>query len=154
MSSALKAFRAQRAEAEQIHARLTQVAELLRAIRTEANVLAHDETLRTLLQEEQIWLVRTKDLISEARRFRETEATRFWPAVWRRWAFAVVFALAAVAAFGAGHVWTSRPYEAELASLRFRVEVLDAVGARILMMTPAERRQFDALMKASVRPSK
>ncbi len=52
MSSALEAFRAQREEAEQIHARLTQVVELLRAIRSEANVLAHDETLRTLLQPE------------------------------------------------------------------------------------------------------
>lgn len=146
MSSALKAFRAQREEAEQIHARLTQVVELLRAIRLEANVLAQDETLRKLLQEEQTWLVRTTDLISEVRHFRESEAGRFWPAVWRRWAVAVVFALAAAAAFGAGHVWVSRPYEAELSSLRFRVEVLDAVGARILTMTPAERRQFDTLM--------
>jgi|CXWK01.1.fsa_nt_gi hypothetical protein len=147
MSSALKAFRAQRDEAEQIHARLTQVVELLRAIRSEVNVLAQDESLRKLLQEEQTWLVCTKDLISEARHFRETEARRFWPAVWRRWAVAVVFALAAAVAFGAGHVWASRPYEAEIASLRFRVEVLDSVAARILKMTPAERRQFDALMK-------
>jgi len=147
MSSALKAFRAQREEAEQIHARLTQVAELLRAIRSEANVLAHDETLRKLLQEEQTWLVRTTDLISEVRYFRELETSRFWPAMWRRWVVAALFALAAAAAFGAGHVWARRPYEAELASLRFRVEVLDAVGARILTMTPAERRQFDGLMR-------
>lgn len=147
MSSALKAFRAQREEAEQIHARLTQVAELLRAIRSEANVLAHDEALRKLLQEEQTWLARTRDIISEVRHFRETEARRFWPAMWRRWAVASVFALAGAAAFGAGYVWASRPYEAELSSLRFRVEVLDAVGARILTMTPAERRQFDSLMK-------
>jgi hypothetical protein len=67
--------------------------------------------------------------------------------MWHRWVVAAVFALAAAAAFGAGHVWASRPYEAELSSLRFRVEVLDAVGARILTMTPAERRQFDGLMK-------
>ena len=114
MSSALEAFRAQREEAEQIHARLTQVVELLHAIRSEANVLAHDEALRKLLQEEQTWLARTKDLISEVRHFRETEASRFWPAMWRRWVVAAVFALAAAAAFGAGHVWASRPYEAEL----------------------------------------
>ncbi|MNC91871.1 hypothetical protein D3C83_82030 [compost metagenome] len=87
------------------------------------------------------------DLINQVRRFRESEVRRFWPAVWRRWAVALVFALAAAAAFGAGHVWASRPYETELASLRFRVEVLDAVGARILTMTPAERRQFDTLMR-------
>jgi hypothetical protein len=147
MSSALEAFRAQREEAEQIHARLEQVVELLRAIRSEANALAHDETLRKLLQEEQRWLVRTKDFISEARHFRELEASRFWPAMWRRWVVATLFALAAAAAFGAEHVWANRPYEAERASLRFRAEVLDSVAARILTMTPAERRQFDTLMK-------
>ena len=147
MSSALKAFRAQREEAEQIHALLTHVAELLRAIRSEANFIAQDEKLRTLLREEQTWLSRAQDLINEVQSFREREARRFWPAVWRRWIVAVVFALAAAAAFGGGHVWASRPYEAELASLRFRVEVLDTVAARILKMTPAQRMQFDALMK-------
>jgi hypothetical protein len=152
MSSALKAFRAQRDEAEQIHARLTQVVELLRAIRSEANVLAHDETLRKLLQEEQTWLMRTTDLISEVRYFRELETRRFWPAMWRRWVVATLLAWAAAAAFGAGHVWASRPYEAELSSLRFRVEVLDAVGARILTMTAAERRQFEKLMNGSTAP--
>ena len=152
MSSALEVFRAQREEAEQIHARLTDVVELLRAIRSEANVLAQDETLRKLLQEEQTSLVRTMDLISEARHFRELETKRFWPAMWRRWVVAALFALAAAAAFGAGYVWAGRPYEAELASLRFRVEVLDAVGARILTMTPAERRQFERLMNGSTAP--
>src|SRR5687767_6899123 len=147
MSSALEAFRAQREEAEQIHARLTQVVELLRAIRSEAHVLANDENLRKLLQEEQRWLMRTTDLVSEVRHFRELEASRFWPAMWRRWIVAALFALAAAAAFGAGYVWASRPYEAELASLRFRVEVLDAVGARIVKMTATERKQFDGLMK-------
>lgn len=147
MSSALKAFRAQREEVEQIHARLTQVAELLRAIKTEVNGLARDESLRNLLQEEQTWLLRTKHLIGEVRQFREEELRRFWPAMWRRWVVATLFALAAAAAFGAGHVWARRPDESELSSLRFRVEVLDAVAARILTMTPAERRQFDGLMK-------
>jgi len=147
MSSALEAFRAQREEAEQIHARLTQVVELLRAIRSEAHVLAHDESLRKLLHEEQTWLMRTTDLISEVRHFRELETRRFWPAMWRRWVVAAVFALAAAAAFGAGHVWASRPYEAELASLRFRVEVLDSIAARIVKMTPTERRLFDGLTK-------
>lgn len=74
--------------------------------------------------------------------------------MWRRWAVAAVFALAAAAAFGAGHVWASRPYEAELASLRFRVEVLDAVAARILTMTPADRRQFDLVMKGKTTPAR
>lgn len=154
MSSLLELFRAQREEVEQIHARLTQVVELLRAIRSEANVLAHDEPLRKLLQEEQTWLLRTQDLIRQVQSFRESEARRYWPAIWRRWVVAALFALAAAAAFGAGHVWASRPYEAEIASLRFRVEALDLVAARILTMTPAERRQFDILMKVKTSPTR
>jgi hypothetical protein len=147
MSSALDAFRAQREAAEQVQARLTEVADLLRAIKTETNVLAHDDGLRKLLQEEQTWLLRAEELVRQVRYFREAETSRFWPAMWRRWVVAVAFALAAAFAFGAGNVWASRPYEAELASLRMRVEVMDAVGARLLVMTPAERRQFDVLMR-------
>jgi hypothetical protein len=59
----------------------------------------------------------------------------------------LTLALASSAAFGAGYVWASRPYEAELASLRTRVELLDAVAQRVITMTPAQRRQFDSLMK-------
>ena len=147
MSSALDAFRAQREVAEQVHARLTETADLLRAIRTETNALAHDDGLRKLLQEEQTWLLRAEDLVRQVRYFREAETSRFWPAMWRRWVVAALFALAAAFAFGAGEAWSGRPYQAELASLRFRVEVLDSVAARILAMTPAERRQFDDLMK-------
>jgi hypothetical protein len=33
-----------------------------------------------------------------------------------------------------------------LASLRQRVELLDFVAQRVITMTPAERRQFDARM--------
>lgn len=147
MSSALEIFRAQRAEVEQIHARLMQVEELLRAIRSEANVLAHDQDLRMLLQDEQTWLRRAEDLVRQVQQLRESEARRFWPAMWRRWVVAVAFALASAAAFGAGYVWATRPYQAELESLRLRVEALDIIAARIVTMTPAERRQFDALMR-------
>ena len=79
---------------------------------------------------------------------------RFWPAVWRRWAVAVVFALAGAAAFGGGYVWASQPYQGELASLRSRVELLDFVAQRIITMTPNERRQFDALMNGAAAPGR
>ena len=59
-----------------------------------------------------------------------------------------------VAAGGAGYGWASRPHEAELASLRLRVEMLDAIAERVLTMTPAERRQFDALMKWPASPNR
>lgn len=47
----------------------------------------------------------------------------------------------------AGYVWSTRPHEAELASLRSGVERGDTVARRVLEMTPAERRQFKVLMK-------
>jgi hypothetical protein len=86
-------------------------------------------------------------MIADVRALRQDQLRRFWPAVWRRWAVALAFALASAGAFGAGYVGASRPYEAELASLRTRVELLDVVAQRVIMMTPAERRQFDALMR-------
>jgi hypothetical protein len=80
------------------------------------------------------------------RALREYEARRFWPAVWRRWAVAMAFALLSLVGFGAGYVWAARPHEAELATLRVRVELLDLVASRVMKMSPAERRQFDGLM--------
>jgi hypothetical protein len=101
---------------------------------------------RVLRSEEQ-WLESARRTIAEVRSFREEEMRRFWPSVWRRWAVALTFALASAAAFGAGYTRAARPYEAEVVSLRLRVELLDSVARRVLTMTPAERRQFDALMK-------
>ena len=60
MSSALKPFEPSETRRSRF-TRLMEVVDLLRAIRSEANVLAHDETLRKLLQEEQTWLLRTTD---------------------------------------------------------------------------------------------
>ena len=80
---------------------------------------------------------------------REWEPQHFWPAVRRRWLVAAAFALATAIAAGAGYGWSGRPYEAELASLRSRAELGDAVAQRLFRMTPAERRQFEALMKWS-----
>jgi hypothetical protein len=92
--------------------------------------------------------------IADVRAFREQEMRRFWPAVWRRWAVAVVFALAAATAFGSGYAWASHPNEAELVALRSRLELPDAVAQRVLTMTPTERRQLDALLKWNVPPSR
>lgn len=88
------------------------------------------------------------------RHHREWEVQRFWPAVWRRWAVAAAFVMLTAAAAGAGHAWIARPYATELATRRARVELLDAVAHRVLMMTPTERRQFDALMKWNVPPQR
>jgi hypothetical protein len=120
------------------------VATLLRGIREETHALANNEALRKLLQDEQTWLSRAERTVSSIRHHREWEVHRFWPAVWRRWAVAATFVMLAAAAAGAGYAGIARPYETELATLRARVEFLDAVARRVLMMTPTERRRFDA----------
>ena len=147
MPSALDTFRAQREAVDQVHSRLTEVAELLRGLRSQVDAVGQDQALRQVLRDEEHWLESARRTITEVRALREDEMRRFWPAVWRRWGVALIFALASAAVFGAGYVWASRPYEAELTSLRSRVELLDAVAQRVIAMTPTERRQFDALMK-------
>ncbi len=147
MSNALDEFRAQMAAVEKAHARLTELSELLNRLRSQVETLAHDQTLRELMRDERSWLDQAKQAVAEVRAFREQEMRRFWPAMWRRWAVATAFALASAFAFGSGYVWASRPDQSELASLRSRVELMDLVAKRVMTMTPAERREFDALMK-------
>ena len=149
MASALDEFRAQREAADAIHARLEETAALLRSVLAETQTLAHSEALRTLLRDEQTWLVRAEQVITTMRHQREWEVRRFWPAVWRRWVVAVMFAVVTTGAASAGYVWAARPDAAELADLRARMDRLDVIAERVLTMTPAERRQFDALMKGT-----
>jgi hypothetical protein len=152
MSSAIDVFREQREAADQVHARLTDISSLLWQLRQEFNALALNEELRTVLQQEQNWLQRAQLAVSEVRSFREQDMLRFWPGVVRRWVVALAFALAAAVAAGAGYAWVTKPYETELAAVRSRVEFADLVQHRIVAMTPAERRQFDALMRLSTAP--
>jgi hypothetical protein len=147
MSTALDEFRAQREAVDDLRARLEEVAKMIEALTSQADALTRDPALRQLMETERSWLAQTERALQTVRAFRENEIQRFWPATWRRWAVAVAFALASAAAFGAGWFWAARPYDAELASLRQRVELLDFVAQRIITMTPAERRQFDGLMR-------
>ena len=155
MSSALDAFRAQREAVDQVHARLTEVAELLRDLQAQVDAIAQNQALRESCgtsrpgSNERTTHDRGCPSISRGRDASilagglATMGRRCWSSRWP-----------SAAAFGAGYVWASRPYEAELASLRTRVELLDAVAQRVLTMTPAERRQFDALMKWTSPPSR
>jgi len=147
MASALDVFRAQREAAEEVQKRLREATDVLHALRQDLSDLTNDRTFRQLLNDERAWLAQAQRLIGQVERFREDELHRFWPAVWKRWAIVVVLVLATGLAAGAGYVWAVRPYEAELASLRAGVELGDAVARRVLEMTPAERRQFEVLMK-------
>jgi hypothetical protein len=152
MANALDTFRAQRKAADRVHARLVEITGVVLSLETRVQRLVQNDALRELLRDEERWLTQAEQTLAELRRLRDAELARFWPGVWRRWFVAVAFALASAAAFGSGHAWASRPYDAELASLRSRVEILDFVGQRVIAMTPAERRQFDALMRGGSAP--
>lgn len=154
MPTALDTFRAQREAADGVYARLTEVAQLLHHLRGQADALARSDELHAALQLEQSWLEQAQRTIEEARRWRQAEMQRFWPGVWRRWALALVFALAAAAAAGAGYAAVTRPWAAELTALRARMDVAEFVERRIVTMTPAERRQFDALMRGNAPPKR
>ena len=147
MPNALDMFREQRDAAHEVHARLQKVAALLKRLQDQVDAVADNAALRTLLKDEQTWLARTEAVLTEVRQLREQEVARFWPAVWRRWVLALGFALASTAAAGAGYAFATQPYARELDALRSRAELTDAITQRMLTMTPAERRQFDVLMK-------
>lgn len=117
MPSALDTFRAQREAADGVYARLTEVSRLLHELCGQADALARHVALLKVLQQEQRWLDQAQRTIEEVRRWRELELQRLWPSVWRRRALALVFALAAAAATGAGYAWVTKPYASEIASL-------------------------------------
>jgi hypothetical protein len=147
VSNALDLFRAQQAAVEQVHNRLNEVAGLLACVNDQVTQLAQDKDLRQLLQEERTWLESAHRLVNETRRWREGEAQRYWPALMYRWVVALVFALASAYAVGLGYARVGRPFAVELEALRPRAELGLLVEHRMSTMTPAERRQFDALMR-------
>jgi hypothetical protein len=59
----------------------------------------------------------------------------------------MVIAITIAFAAGAGHVWAGASYRSEIATLQARVDALDFVARRFLTVSPAERKQFDALLK-------
>lgn len=152
MPSALDVFREQREAAEQLHTRVQEISALLEQLRQQVNSVALNEDLRTVLRQEQTWLSRAQLLVSEVRSFREQEMLRFWPGALRRWIVALAFALASAAAAGVGYAWWTKPYAVELATLRLRAEFADFIEHRIAAMSPAERQQFDRLLRLNPPP--
>ena len=153
MPSAIDVFREQREAAEQLHGRLQEISALLDQLRHQVNSLALNVTSGPCYGRNKTGSQRAQLAVLEVRSFREQDMLRFWPGLMRRWTVAVIFALAAAALGGAGYAQWTKPYAAELASLRSRAEFASFVEHRVLTMTPAERRQFDALMKWDVRKS-
>jgi hypothetical protein len=146
MQSALDTFRAQRDAADQVHARLTEVAHLLEQLTKQVDAVAGNPDLRTVLREERDWLRQAQQLLVDVRHFREQERMRYWPGVWRRWVPAVLFALASAASAGVGYAGWTEPYASQLTELRKRAEFVHAIEARMATMTPTERRQLEKLL--------
>src|SRR3954462_2588569 len=114
MANGLDTFREQRAPAGQVYAALKETSELVRGLQSQVNALTRIDELKALLLQEDHWLQETERVVAEARRLRDDEMRRLRPAMIRRWALALVFALASAAATGAGYAWWTRPYQAEV----------------------------------------
>jgi hypothetical protein len=147
VSNALDLFRAQQAAVEQVLDRLNEVAGLLTRLNDQATHLAHDRELRQLLQEEGTWLETAHRLVNETRNWREEDARRYWPGLMYRWVAASLFAMASVYVAAVGYARVTKPFAEELERLRPHAEFGQLVEDRMSTMTPAERRQLDALMK-------
>ena len=147
MSNALDMFREQQDAARQVHAELVEVAALLEQLQTQISGLVNDRDFRDVLREERTWLEAAERTIADARRWRIEEQRRYWPGVAYRWITALAFALLSAVAVGTGYGWIAKPYAIELDALRPRAELGLLVEQRMQSMTPAERRQLDALMK-------
>lgn len=143
MPSALDTFRAQQEAAEAIYARLRDVAGLLDELRKKADALQRTDELKRLLEREERWLAEARQTVFHIREWRET---RFWRGVFTRWVVAGAFAIGAAATAGAGYAAVEKPAEREVESLRRRQELTEYIEERVIRMTVAQRRQFDALM--------
>jgi hypothetical protein len=71
MQSALDAFRAQREAADQVHARLTEVAQLLNQLTKQVDAVAGNADLRAILRDERDLLHQAQILLVDVRHFRE-----------------------------------------------------------------------------------
>lgn len=146
MSSAIEMFRQQREAAAKVHQQLLEVSRLLNQLSAQAGALAADKELRAAVQDEQRWLMEARQLVAEIRCFRQLADHR-WTAQLRRWALAGLFALASAMAAGAGFGAVTERDTAEDASLRNRAALADTILERLDVMTPAERRQFERLLR-------
>ncbi len=149
MSAALDHFRAQQRAAEQVLARVADIAALLTQVQRQADTLARDPDLRALLASERGWLEDAQRTVAAVTAWRLQEQRRGWPAVLARWVAALLFALTSAAAAGAGYAWRTRPDAGTLAQQQAYQTLGRTVEARRSAMTRAERRQFDALLTST-----
>ena len=149
MSNPIEAFREQRAVAGEVYATLKDVGALLGSLKEQADGLVPIDELRELLEQERAWLQEAQRTLSQVRDLRANELRRLRTSRVAQWVAALAFALASAVAVGAGYAWVTKPYATELSELRARQEFGELIERRFISMTPAERRQFEVLMKWS-----
>jgi len=132
MPNALDVFREQREAAGLVYARVRELSELLSKVSEQFDALTRNDELRGLLRDEQRWLAEAERAVSEVRFWRQEERAHFWPAIWRRWVIAVLFALPGAWAAGAGYAWATRPCANELAQLNLEPSSLKPLNAASL----------------------
>ena len=152
MTNALEAFRAQREAVEDLHSRVREVAGLLNQIQREVSHLTSHHQLREFLNEQRAWLARTEESISRLRALRQSDMYRVGRSIVWRWAVAVLFAVSAIAVAAAAYGWMARTKAADVALLHERARFAENIERRLGELTPAERRQFERLMRLAPPP--
>lgn len=149
MSSSFEMFRQQR----ELLAALNQEAQNLSAaiarVRSDLEAIAQHDALRDTLIQEQRWLQRTEAAMHAAQEWQRATARHVWPQLIWRWAALATFALAATALSVSIYASVTKPYADEVAYLRARLAFVEQLERRMLQMSPAERRAFDALLKGA-----
>jgi hypothetical protein len=113
---------------------------------TNVDALAANADFKQVLMREENWLREAQRTVADVSAWRAREARQLWARL-GRWIAAALFALASAAAAGAGYAWIAKPYAAEISDLKAQVQFAEYVERRVVEMTPAQRRQFDALMQ-------
>jgi len=152
MANALDTFKAQQKAVEALLARLTDVVAVVSDLTARVEDLRRGGELKATLEAEQRWLARTQDVLRDVRQWQERESRELrLTALWR-WTKAIAFAFAVATASSAGFMWARQLYAVELERLQSQAALADVVERRVTAMTPAEREQFERLMKLPSAP--
>lgn len=149
MSSSLDAFRQQRELLMALHEDAKQLNAAVASIRADLDALARHDALRDTLHHQQRWLQRAEAAMKTAQDWQRASARTLWPHLALRWLALALFALTAVVLSTATYAWATRPYADEVALLRARLMFVEQMERRMFQMSPAERRQFDTLLRGT-----
>ena len=149
MSSSFEMFRQQRELLAALNQEAMHLSSAIERVRADLKAIAQHEALRDTLIQEQRWVQRTEAAVHAAQEWQRATARHVWPHMVWRWAALTTLALAATLLSVGIYAWVTKPYADEVAYLRARLAFVEQLERRMLQMTPAERRTFDALLKGA-----